>query len=300
MSEIIDIGKAAGALAEFKPEKAKEEIAKADALINLATNLQNWPLLEKAIDHKIEEQEEFVRWWKDNIGKNWGGDRQVSGTAYLNIEKAEKLTGITQPQVSKWGARLKEPEKYRTLLFDAAYRKAMAQRGATDQKGASGTGENEWYTPPEYLDLARRVLGAIDLDPASSAFAQNIVRATAFFSKDNDGLTQEWHGRVWLNPPYAQPAIAHFVSKLVTERRAGRVTAALMLTHNYTDTAWFHEAAAACDAICFTRGRVRFVDADGVLAAPTQGQAFFYFGSAVESFAAAFCNIGFLVIPVFR
>jgi hypothetical protein len=28
------------------------------------------------------------------------------------------------------------------------------------------------------------------------------VRADTFFAKDDDGLAHEWHGRIWLNPPY--------------------------------------------------------------------------------------------------
>ena len=93
---------------------------------------------------------------------------------------------------------------------------------------------------------------------------------------------------MWLNPPYAQPLIAEFVGKLLAERAAGRVTAAVMLTHNYSDRARFQEAMIAADAICFTRGRIRFVDARGELAAPTRGQAFFYFGDERDKFIAAF------------
>ena len=165
-------------------------------------------------------------------------------------------------------------------------------------RGTEGTGENEWFTPPEYIELARRVLGDIDLDPATHKEAQKTIRAAQCFTKAEDGLTREWHGRVWLNPPYAQPAIAHFVSKMVIERLAGHVTAAIMLTHNYTDTSWFHEAATIADAICFMRGRVKFYEPDGEIAAPTQGQAFFYFGSEVKNFAEAFRSIGFVVRPI--
>ena len=51
-----------------------------------------------------------------------------------------------------------------------------------------------------------------------------------------------------------------------------RPTTAIMLTHNYSDTAWFQDAAALADAICFTRGRVRFVDPDGEFASPSQAR----------------------------
>lgn len=170
--------------------------------------------------------------------------------------------------------------------------------GNQDNHRAKGTGENEWYTPDEYLTAARDVLGGIDLDPASSDAAQEKVRAKSYFTKEDDGLSQEWAGRVWLNPPYSQPHIADFVAKLVKEYTAENTSAAILLTHNYTDTTWFHQAAGAANAICFTRGRIRFYDNNGDVAAPTQGQAFFYYGNDEDSFVARFSEIGFVVVRV--
>lgn len=164
-------------------------------------------------------------------------------------------------------------------------------------RGTFGTGENEWFTPAKYVALARDVLGGIDLDPASHPIAQQTIQAAKFYAKADDGLMKPWIGRVWLNPPYAQPLIGQFVTKMVEERQAGRVTAAIMLTHNYTDTAWFHEAMTCANAVCFTRGRIAFVSPDGETAAPTQGQAFFYFGENVAEFYEAFDGIGFVVTP---
>jgi hypothetical protein len=96
--------------------------------------------------------------------------------------------------------------------------------------------------------------------------------------EDIAAVARPWHGRVWLNPPYSQSHIERFVHKLCDEVKAGNVPAAILLTHNYTDTAWFNEASEIASAVCFTRGRIKFVDPDGKEAAPTQGQAFFYFG----------------------
>jgi hypothetical protein len=84
---------------------------------------------------------------------------------------------------------------------------------------------------------------------------------------------------------------------MVAEVAAGRVKSAIMLTHNYTDTSWFHEAVSACAAICFTRGRVKFEQSNGDVAAPTQGQAFFYYGKNVAAFRKVFGAIGFVVTP---
>jgi hypothetical protein len=131
-------------------------------------------------------------------------------------------------------------------------------------------------------------MGGIDLDPASNDLAQEVVRASTYHTAETDGLAQEWTGRVWLNPPYAAGEIDRFISKLVEEHTAGNVTQAVLLVHSRTDPAWFHEAARAAAAICFTRGRVPFQRPDGSGDAPPIGSAFFYFGDARERFVAIF------------
>ena len=216
-------------------------------------------------------------------------------------EAARKAAEAAKEEAARAAAKAEKDAKAAEKKADAAAKKAdkvkAGNTSADNVRGTAGTGENEWYTPAAILDAARDVLGAFDLDPASNAEAQASVQAARFFTKEDDGLRQEWGGRVWLNPPYAQPHIADFVSKMVAERRAGRVAAGIMLTHNYTDTAWFHEAAAVAEAICFTRGRVKFYDAAGNVAAPTQGQALFYFGPDALAFAERFSRVGFVVLP---
>jgi phage N-6-adenine-methyltransferase len=289
-----------GQFQEFKPELTAKRQAAAKSVIDYAKAVRDWEMLDQAVDVQIEDQQAFVKWWKENVtvrlraGREMRADQRSS----ISAEKAEQLTQIAHQTVSKWSVRLKDLPTYRELLRGPSYRKAMGKRGSTDHRGASGTGENEWFTPPQYLTLAREVMGDFDLDPASSIEAQEIVQAKEFFTKKINGLEQEWHGRVWLNPPYAQPLIGEFVSKLCAEFETEHVSEAIMLTHNYTDTAWFHEAALVCNAICFTRGRVQFYKANGEVAAPTQGQAFFYFGPRGTKFAEIFVAHGFIVTPM--
>jgi phage N-6-adenine-methyltransferase len=166
----------------------------------------------------------------------------------------------------------------------------------SDDETGSGETSDEWWTPPDGLDAPQDVLGTIDLDPASCPEAQANVRATKYFTKADDGLAQEWGGRVWLNPPYSNPA--PWVKKLIEEYESGRVSEAILLVNDATDTTWFHEALQACSAICFMRGRIKFLHRDkGETGPARQGQNFLYFGDGVEKFARRFSDVGQVVRP---
>ena len=219
---------------------------------------------------------------------------QVSPATYGEL-------GFTRQRVAEWREMRDAGEAVVDEAIQAALDEGRAPTNADIQRAVKGghfrshfTGENEWYTPAPYIEAARACLESIDLDPASAPAAQETIRAARFFTRDDDGLKQEWRGRIWLNPPYAQPDITRFIVKLLAEIAAGRATEAILLTHNYTDTGWFHAAAAQCAALCFTRGRIRFVGASGEIAAPTQGQAFFYFGRGIERFRETFGGFGFI------
>lgn len=162
---------------------------------------------------------------------------------------------------------------------------------------AHNSGDNDWYTPPEYIEAARAVLGTIDLDPASSAAANEVVRATRFYTVEDDGLKQPWSGRVWMNPPYKQPAIAQFCTRLAREYTTGAVTEAVALVNNATETTWFRELTAHCAAICFPRGRVRYWHPHRDSLTPLQGQAVLYLGRHPERFRAAFARLGLVTVP---
>lgn len=304
MADIARADYRAGLPDSYDPAKGLKKAAVAKAAEEHFRRAKDATQLYVAVETKLGEQRRFVLWWEGQE-KRRGLPPSASsdGGQFRPGESTEGLAasdfGLDRDTIYRWSKRLKDPAKFDAALESAHERCVKvceARSGHSDFSRATFAGENEWYTPAELIEAARAVMGGIDLDPASNAVAQETVRAGIYYTKENDGLEQEWHGRVWLNPPYAHPHIVDFVEKLVAEVEAERVTAAILLTNSATDTGWFHTAARAASAICFTRGRLKFVNPrrPDEVAAPPQGQAFFYFGEDVDGFAAGFNRFGFI------
>jgi ParB family chromosome partitioning protein len=153
---------------------------------------------------------------------------------------------------------------------------------------------NEWYTPAQYIRPVRRLLGTIDLDPASCAEANAVVQATHFYTVEDDGLVQPWYGRVWLNPPYGKTGNKSnqeiWSQRLMTEYEAGNVQEAVLLVNAATDTIWFQKVWRY--PICFVAGRIRFWRVEGVADSPTHGSALVYLGGKIERFGELFSTFG--------
>lgn len=150
---------------------------------------------------------------------------------------------------------------------------------------SNNSGNNEWYTPIKFLDIARETMGSIDTDPATSEVANKNVKASTIYTEENNGLEKDWIGNVWMNPPYAQPLIQQFADKLIEEIEKGNTKQAMVLVNNATETKWFNTLSKKAKAIWFMRGRVKFIDRAGnSTGAPLQGQAILYFGNKVDDF----------------
>lgn len=178
----------------------------------------------------------------------------------------------------------------------------LADRGEEPSKTAVGreintrlssfSGDNEWYTPARYVDMAREVMGTIDIDPASNPTAQRTVRATTYYTAETNGLDKDWYGKVWMNPPYSNPEVQQFAEKVISEYQSGRVTEAVVLTNNSADTGWHRAMQDACTRMCTTTGRIRFESPTRQGNSPAMGQSFFYFGPNPEKFKEVFSTIG--------
>lgn len=158
---------------------------------------------------------------------------------------------------------------------------------------ANNSGNNEWYTPPKFIELARKAMGGIDLDPATSEVANRVVQAPKIFTADDDGRTQQWNGRVWMNPPYAQPLMGDFAEAVASKYESGEIDQACILVNNGTETQWFQRMLGAADAVCFPKTRIKFIDPEGnPSGAPLQGQAIFHMGGNVAAFTSLFSEEG--------
>jgi len=229
--------------------------------------------------------------------KNKGGQ----GTGNTALPVLDDI-GVSKMQSSRWQkeATVSADEFERHVTECNDEQKELTQSSVLKLAGAGhvsqATGENEWYTPAEYIEKARQVLGKITLDPASSDHAQNTVKAKRFFTIADDGLQKKWSGSVWLNPPYSKDAIGAFASKISGHYERGEVKQAIVLVNNATETKWFQQMAAVADAMCFPGGRIRFNDKTGTPAnSPLQGQVFIYFGGNVPLFRGVFSEVGFVV-----
>jgi len=70
---------------------------------------------------------------------------------------------------------------------------------------------DDWYTPPWVFEG----LGVtFDLDVCAPIGGLPWVPAQRSLSILDDGLLQEWTGRVWMNPPYSEPL--PWVNKFIT------------------------------------------------------------------------------------
>lgn len=152
----------------------------------------------------------------------------------------------------------------------------------------------EWYTPVQYITAVRELMGAIDLDPASTAFANQVIRATHYYDKVTDGLSKPWTGRVFLNPPYGQgngeSNQGVWSQRLIEQYTRGMTTEAVLLVNAVTERNWFQPLWDY--PICFTNHRIAFYNDKLTPPAPTHGNAFVYFGRQEKRFLSLFSTFG--------
>lgn len=154
----------------------------------------------------------------------------------------------------------------------------------------------EWYTPIEFVEAARKVMGRIDLDPASCEKAQDTVMAERYFTVADDGLQQTWSGCLFVNPPGG--IVVEFWQKLMDEYAAGRVKQAVWIGFNLGQLLSLQAANVPQPiqfAMCIPRSRIKFVSGSPETEGadrPVHGNYITYIGPHAKKFAQTFSQFG--------
>jgi len=120
---------------------------------------------------------------------------------------------------------------------------------------------NEWETPQDFFDELDKEFH-FTLDPCAT---HKNAKCKKYYTKEEDGLKQDWGGEtVFCNPPYGRE-IAKWVRKCYEEAQKPNTTV-VMLIPARTDTSYFHDYIYGKAEIRFIRGRLKF--GDGTSPAP--------------------------------
>lgn len=165
---------------------------------------------------------------------------------------------------------------------------------------------SEWYTPTEFTEAAREVMSGIELDPASCAEANEYVKASRYFTIENDGRLHKWVAEsVYLNPPggpKGRSGQEEWFGYAEREYRAGNAKQIVfcMFNSSGTQTHWFQRALGNYP-ICLPAYRIQFIAPRGKYTEdkkdqPVHGNAFIYLGGNNTRFIEVFSRFG-KVIP---
>ena len=162
------------------------------------------------------------------------------------------------------------------------------------RKGLGGYGNEEWYTPVEVIEAAREAMGGIDFDPASNPMANEAVKAAEYRTKDQDGLQGDWHGRVWMNPPWTAKVVQQFCDKLIEQYRAGNVEQACVLFSAFTLADRWQDTVSASSVIWFAGKKLAYYGPNGETGGgfTMNGDTVAGVGVDLDRFKAAFAPLG--------
>jgi hypothetical protein len=121
-----------------------------------------------------------------------------------------------------------------------------------ETKHGNKGGTDEWLTPPEII----KALGVFDLDPCSPINRPWDTAIKHYTEKDN-GLIQEWEGRVFCNPPYGNKA-KDWLLKCSKHGNCIALTFARTETKMFFESVWYKATA-----VLFIKGRLKFYDVNG-------------------------------------
>ena len=111
------------------------------------------------------------------------------------------------------------------------------------------SGREDWETPDNiFIPLDKEFNFTLDV-----CAIPNNAKCIQFFTKEDDGLRQNWRGVCWMNPPFGEQG--KWVKKAYHESLGGATVVCLLPAR--TNTNWWHDYCMRGE-IRFIRGRPRF------------------------------------------
>ncbi|MCI0560725.1 MAG: phage N-6-adenine-methyltransferase [Nitrososphaera sp.] len=281
-------------IATYSPTAGAMRVHAAEAAERIAIRAKDPDAIERSGRARLEAQRDFAADYKGRFppaGRNSSSDCSVRSTEYC------ASFGFNDRTVRRWAEKLLDPARFEVELQQRLVKvlKVWGMETAANYSSDSF----EWYTPVRYLEAAREVLGEIDLDPASNEHANRSVRAKEFFDEQTNGLEQDWHGRVFMNPPYGRDEeygslAGAFCDKAMAEYESGNVEACIILVNSLHSQNW--QAALYDYVVCFVDHRIQFVSSDGEENKnPTFQNIFVYLGPDPDSFWRVFSKFGYVM-----
>lgn len=151
--------------------------------------------------------------------------------------------------------------------------------------------KGDWQTPDEILDPLTRWF-RVDTDPCAGRDTQigcSINYRNTADTGEDDGLIRPWRGTCYVNPPYGRTLSSWVERAELAYRRSD--CEVIMLLPARTDTQWWQSCWKA-DAVCFWKGRIKFVGAENSAPFPS---ALVYWGDRVSRFNRAFSDYGHVI-----
>jgi hypothetical protein len=285
IEDVLDLRDKAAAVAHYMGHRNHGARAHADA----------WEIMQRATRRLGELCAELPQ-------NPTGGRPKKTGAEPAPVSKRGELQrlGIQRRQADRWERFAAVPADDFAERLRRGRERLEQGKSAKPVDGTASAAEHDsdaWGTPEEYAQAARELLGGIELDPASNAAANNVIRAERFYTKVDSGFDHEWRARsVWLNPPFSKPLCGQLTARFIAEYDAEHFAAGLVLVNNATDTGWFQSLLARF-AVCLPSKRIAFLVNGRPIDQNRQGQAVFCAGVPDADFARVFGKFGRIDVP---
>ena len=154
----------------------------------------------------------------------------------------------------------------------------------------TGTRHDCWNTPIEFVGDVVKFFGTIDLDPCCNDRDNPNVPALNYYTENDNGLAQDWHGKVFMNHPYSNSK--EWVPYAALQYESGNAEELVLLIKLDVSTKWW-KSVSKYPWIAINK-RMKFGDGKG--ASPFQS-AIIYLGKDLDGFNKVFGKYGTLYVP---